>query len=68
MIKETHMLAKAKTLLGRGTRAQSSRVKKPKESCSSPWFGISGFMVVGLVSGLSLAGVLTGDACIAQSR
>ena len=46
------MLTKQETLLEEGTRAESSRVREPRRialPCGS------GFMVMGLVSGLSLA-------------
>ena len=50
--KETHGLTEQKTLLGRGTWAESSRVR---ENCSATWFIVSCFMGMGLVSGVSLA-------------
>jgi len=40
------MLTKQEILLGKGTRVESSRVREPT---------VSGFMVMGLVSGWSLA-------------
>ena len=49
------MLSKQKTLLGRGTRAESSRVKGTQENCSTTWLTVSGFMVMGLISRLPLA-------------
>ena len=42
---ETHMLTKQEILLGKGTQ----------ENCSAMWLAVSGLMVMGLVSGLSLA-------------
>ena len=48
---ETHVLTKQETLLGRGTQEG----KGIQEDCSATWLTISGFMVMGLVSGLSLA-------------
>ena len=45
---ETNMLTKQKTLLGRSAQAESRRVRKPT------WLKVSGFMVMGLVSRLSL--------------
>ena len=39
------MLTKQETLLGKGTQ----------ENCSAAWLAVSGFTVMGLVSGLSLA-------------
>ena len=46
---ETHVLPKQEILLGKGTRVESSRVREPV------WLTMSGFMVMGLVSGWSLA-------------
>ena len=43
--KETHVLTKHEILLGKGTQEKSS----------VSWLAVSGFMVMGLVSGLSLA-------------
>ena len=54
---ETHVLTKQETLLGKDARVESRRVRKPRRTalpCGS-WFRVSGFMVMGLVSGLSLA-------------
>ena len=42
------MLTKQEILLGRGTRVESRRVREPRRKAL-------GFMVMGLVSGLSLA-------------
>ena len=49
------MLTKQETLLGRGTWVESISVREPKEDCSATWLAVLGFMVIGLVSGLSLA-------------
>ena len=49
------MLSKQKTLLGRGAREESSRVKGTQENCSATWLMVLGFMVMGLISRLSLA-------------
>ena len=49
------MLTKQEILLGKGARAESSRVREPKANCSATWLTVSGFMVMGLVSRLSLA-------------
>ena len=48
--KETHMLTKQETLLGRGTWVETSRVREPRRTALP-----RGLMVIGLVSGLSLA-------------
>ena len=52
---ETHVLTKQEILLGKGARAESRRVKGTQENCSAAWLTMSGFMVMGLVSGWSLA-------------
>ena len=49
--KET--LTKQESLLERGTRAESRRVREPRRTAT--WLTVSGFTVMGLVSGLSLA-------------
>ena len=49
------MLTKQEIFLGKGTRVESSRVKGTQENSSVSWLAVSGFMVMGLVSGLSLA-------------
>ena len=46
------MLTKQEILWGKGTRVESSRTQ---ENTSAMWLTVSGFMVMGLVSGLSLA-------------
>ena len=53
---KTHVLTKQEILLGKGTRVESSRVREgTQESYSAGWLLVSGFMVMGLVSGVSLA-------------
>ena len=47
------MLTKQEILLGKGTRVESSRVREPRRTAT--WLTVSGFMVMGLVSGWSLA-------------
>ena len=44
---ETHVLTKQEILLGKGTQVESSKVKEPRRTAV--------FMVMGLVSGWSLA-------------
>ena len=65
------MLTKQEILLGKGTRVESSRVREPRSSVM--WLIVLGFMVMGFVSGLSLANrsdsrVLPGGARLVQSR
>ena len=48
------MLTKQGLLLGKGTRVESSRVREPRRA-ALPRGSVSGFMVMGLVSGWSLA-------------
>ena len=52
---ETHELSKQEIVLGKSAQAESSRVREPKANCSATWLTVSGFMVMGLVSRLSLA-------------
>ena len=51
---ETHVLTKQEILLGKDTQVESSRVREPRRTAVT-WLAVSGFMVMGLVSGLSLA-------------
>ena len=54
--KETHVLSKQETLLGRGIQVESSGVREPRRTAlPATWLTVSGFMVMGLVSRLSLA-------------
>ena len=46
------MLTKQEILMGKGTQVESSRVREPRRTALPRG---SGFMVMGLVSGLSLA-------------
>ena len=50
---ETRVLTKQEILLERGAQVESSSVRGPRRTL--PCGQVSGFMVVGLVSGLSLA-------------
>ena len=50
--KETHVLTKQDILLGKGTQVESRRTQK---NSSATWLTVSGFMMMGLVSWLSLA-------------
>ena len=52
---EIHVLTKQETLLGKGTRVESSRVREPRRTALLHGLQSRGFMVMGLVSGLSLA-------------
>ena len=52
--KETNVLTKQKTSLGTGAWVESSSIMNQK-NCSVTWLAHSGFMVIELVSGLSLA-------------
>ena len=49
------MLTKQEILLGKGPRGGELEGKGTQENCSAAWLTVSGFMVMGLVSGLSLA-------------
>ena len=64
------MLTKQEILLGKGTSVESSRVREPRRTALPHGLG---FMVMGLVSGLSLANhsdsrVLPGGARLVQPR
>ena len=48
------MLKKQEILLGRGTQAESSRLREPRRTVAI-WLQPQGFMVMGLGSQLSLA-------------
>ena len=48
------MLIKQEILLGKGTRVESSS-KGTQENSSAAWLPVLGFLVMGLVSGWSLA-------------
>ena len=52
---ETHVLTKQENLLGRGARGGEQEGQGPQENCSATWLTVSGFTVMGLVYGLSLA-------------
>ena len=69
---ETHVLTKQEILLGKDTQVESSRVREPRRT-AVPWLAVLSFMVMGLVSGLSLANhsnsrVLSGGTCLVQPR
>ena len=49
------MLTKQEILLGKGTRVESSRVREPRRTALPRGLQSQGFMVMGLVSGSSLA-------------
>ena len=52
------MLTKQETSLGRGTRAESRSLREPRRTALPRGSLASGFMGIGLVSGLSLANCL----------
>ena len=49
------MLTKQETLSGRGPPGGEQQSKGTQENCSATWLAVTGFMVIGLVSRLSLA-------------
>ena len=51
---ETHVLTKQEILLERASGGEQEG-KETQENSSVTWLAVSGFMVMGLVSGLSLA-------------
>ena len=46
---------KARDFIGKGHPGGEQQGKGTQENCSAVWLAVSGFMVMGLVSGLSLA-------------
>ena len=46
---------KAREFIGKEGLNREQEGKGTKENCSAKWLAVSGFMVMGLVSGLSLA-------------
>ena len=70
---ETHVLTKQEILLGKSIRVESSRVREPRRTTLSHGLQSHVFMVMGLVSGLSLANhsnsrALPGGAHLVQPR
>ena len=64
---------KARDFIGKGHPGGEQQGKGTQENSSVTWFAVSGFMVMGLVLGLSLANhsnsrVLAGSACLVQPR
>ena len=55
---ETHVLTKQE-IMGKGHPGREQQGRGTQENCSATWLTVSGFMVMGLVSGLSLASHLT---------
>ena len=53
--KETYVLTKQEILLGKGPRGGEQEGKGTQENCSAAWIAVLGFMMMGLVSRLSLA-------------
>ena len=50
---------KARDFIGKGCPDREQQGKGTQENCSATWLAVLGFMVMGLVSGLSLAITLT---------
>ena len=73
--KETYELTKQEILLGKRLLGRRLQTKGTQEKCFATWLAVSGFMVVGLASWLSLAnhsdsesflvvqGLLSQDGC-----
>ena len=63
---------KARDFIGKGHPGGEQEGKGTQENCSVTWLAVSGFMVMGLVSGLSLANhsdsVIPGGAHLVQPR
>ena len=54
MSKEAHA-DEARDFIGKGHPGGEKEGEGTQENCSAMWLPVSGFMVIGLVSGLSLA-------------
>ena len=52
---ETHILTKQREFIGKGCLGGEQQGKGTQENCSATWLAVLGFMVMGLISGLSLA-------------
>ena len=52
---DIHVPTKQEILLGKGPPGGEQECKGTQENCSATWLAVSGFMVMGLVSRLSLA-------------
>ena len=50
---ETHVLTQQETIV-KGRPGREQQGKGTQENCSATWLAVSGFTVIGLVSGLSL--------------
>ena len=48
------MLTKQEIFIGKGQLGGEQQGKGTQENCSAMWHAVSGFMVIGLISGLSL--------------
>ena len=55
LYEETHVLTKQEILLGKGIHVESSKVREPRRTALPRGWQSRGFMVMGLVSGVSLA-------------
>ena len=62
------MLTKQEILLGKSVWVESSRVKGTQENCSAMWLTVSSFMVIGFVSGLSLANHFDSESFLVDSK
>ena len=52
---EERSAVQVRDFIGKGCRARVQEGERNRENCSATWLTVSGFMVIGLVSGLSLA-------------
>ena len=64
---------KVRDFIGKGHPGGEQESKEAQENCSAPWLAVSGVMVMGLISGLSLANhsdsrVFLGGARLVQPR
>ena len=55
MSKETHALTKQEMFIGKRRQGGKQEGKETQENSSAAWLTVLGFMVMGLVSGVSIA-------------
>ena len=59
-----HTADKARDFIGKGHPGGEQQGKGTQENCSATWLAVSGFMVMGLVSELSLANHSDSESCL----
>ena len=54
-LSEERSAVQARDFIGKGCQVRGQEGERNRENCSATWLTVSGFMVIGLVSSLSLA-------------